>query len=232
MLIYRFFSEFLKKVHNVNWLIMAFGSVLTLISFFDFENSQFFWSFGVGLFVGTFTYFAHVTIFHVGFFYMRRQARRVTERRKPDFIIGDPDNPYMLRWWWLPRNKFFNVYIHKILKDDDDRALHDHPWPSLSHMVSGVIEEHYLCPARIWTRKRTLIKGQWVWRSAKFAHRLAVPPQSDTPMTIFITGPRVRDWGFHCPKGWRHWKDFVSADGKGQVGRGCGEMDQKPLGEY
>lgn len=28
-------------------------------------------------------------------------------RRKPDFIIGPEDNPYLLRWWLLPRNTTF-----------------------------------------------------------------------------------------------------------------------------
>jgi len=39
-----------------------------------------------------------------------------------------------------------------------------------------------------------------------------------------MTGPRVREWGFHCPNGWRHWKDFVSQENKGEQGVGCGEV--------
>lgn len=225
-----YFTDFLKRIHNVHWFMIVVG-ILSILSTFIWPN-EWLRAFGIGLFVGIFTYHAIASFFKMLFRFMRHRAQLYSSMNPPDFVIGEPENPYMLRWWWIPRNRFFNVYIHKMLKDDDDRALHDHPWPSLSHMVSGTIEEHYLCPARVWPRRRTLTKGQWVWRGAKFAHRLAVPPQSDIPMTIFITGPRVRDWGFHCPKGWRHWKDFVSADGKGQVGRGCGEMDQKPLGDY
>lgn len=44
---------------------------------------------------------------------------------KPHFVIGNADNPYMLRWFILPRNRLFNIYLHKFLRDDDDRALHD-----------------------------------------------------------------------------------------------------------
>lgn len=60
-------------------------------------------------------------------------AKRVASRlfrpfwRAPDFYIGGNANPYLLRWWVIPRNRFFNVYLHKFLRDDDDRALHDHP---------------------------------------------------------------------------------------------------------
>lgn len=41
-------------------------------------------------------------------------------------------------------------------------------------------------------------------------------------ITLFITGPRVREWGFWCPKiGWRHWRVFTDPDNTGQIGRGC-----------
>jgi hypothetical protein len=36
-----------------------------------------------------------------------------------------------------------------------------------------------------------------------------------------MTGPKVREWGFLCPNGWRHWTDFLDADNPGQPGRGC-----------
>lgn len=40
--------------------------------------------------------------------------------------------------------------------------------------------------------------------------------------TLFIAGKWQRDWGFHCPKGWVFWRDFVDESGDG-VDRGCGE---------
>lgn len=39
--------------------------------------------------------------------------------------------------------------------------------------------------------------------------------------TIFIMGPRLRTWGFHCPKGWVPWYKYVNKDNKGLVGPGC-----------
>ncbi len=148
--------------------------------------------------------------------------RAVMASRPPDFVIGPPDDPYMLRWWWIPRNRFFNIYIHRILHNDDDRALHDHPWASLSYMVEGELIEHYkvyLGGARV----RSVKAGQWVYRSPRFTHRLVLFGES--AITIFMTGPRVREWGFHCPKGWIRWQDFVASDNAGAVGRGCGETD-------
>ena len=153
--------------------------------------------------------------------FIARRALAVIARREPDFKIGPPGDLYMLRWWWLPRNRFFNVYIHRIRHDDDDRALHDHPWASLSYMIEGALREVYQIPGARRQSVKVLLAGDWVYRSPKFAHRLRLA--SKTATTIFITGPVVREWGFHCPKGWRPWREFCAPGKPGQVGRGCGE---------
>lgn len=138
--------------------------------------------------------------------------------RPPDFKIGPADDPYMLRWWLVPRNDAFNVYYHVIRHDDDDRALHDHPWPSFSILISGSLREI------TEEGQRIIGPGDVVFRPAAMAHRLELLNADQPAETLFITGPRVRDWGFHCPKGWVPWKQFVDGGEPGQIGRGCGEM--------
>jgi hypothetical protein len=65
-----------------------------------------------------------------------------------------------------------------------------------------------------------------VLRRATAAHRLEVIDGVPPAETIFITGPRIREWGFHCAhRGWVLWKDFVDKTAIGSVGRGCGEHD-------
>jgi hypothetical protein len=135
--------------------------------------------------------------------------------RAPDFVIGDPAAPYMRRWWIIPRNRWFNLYLHNILRDDDDRALHDHPWWNVSIVLTGVLREVLPSGSRILQRFAIVARG------AKAAHRLEVV--HGPVWTLFITGPVVRTWGFHCPKGWVPWRQFVAADNPGAVGRGCGE---------
>ena len=152
-----------------------------------------------------------------------KAALQLILKRNPDFVIGPPEDPYMLRWWWIPRNRFLNVYVHVFKHDDDDRVLHDHPWSSLSLMVRGQLIEEYKEPE--YVTKRLITEGKWIYRKAEFAHRLIVPTGQLPPVTVFIIGPRVRQWGFHCPKGWRHWKDFAAPDSKGTIGRGCGDME-------
>jgi hypothetical protein len=138
-------------------------------------------------------------------------------KREPDFCIGGWEQPYIRRWWLIPRNRWFNVYLHQILRSDDDRALHDHPWLNCSILLRGWYREK-LPGDRMKIRRagRSI-----VFRRAVSAHRLEV----EAPCwSLFITGPIIRSWGFHCPKGWVHWRDFTSPDDTGQIGRGCGEM--------
>jgi len=175
----------------------------------------------------------------------------VPPKREPDFLIGSSeDDPYMRRWWIIPRNKFFNIYLHHMRHDDDDRVPHDHPWWSLSLCLDGHIREHQLINWRDHPYSQdveTYVKkpekpfgveiidylnsqlyrvneihaGDFKWRGTKYAHHLTLP--DGEAWTLFITGPNVRTWGFHCPKGWIPWKQFVDSDQPGQLGRGCGE---------
>lgn len=142
-------------------------------------------------------------------------------KRKPDLVIG-PD--YMHRWYVIPRNRWFNIYLHKIMHDDDDRALHDHPWFSVSFLLKGRLREIYRSQHPYLDIVQNLVRYPRrfvpVFRPARFAHRLEVV---EPAWTLFITGPKIRTWGFWCPERWVPWRDFVNPVDTGKVGRGCGE---------
>jgi hypothetical protein len=142
-----------------------------------------------------------------------RLIARVT-RRAPEFAIGGADNPYIRRWWVIPRNRFFNVYLHHFLRSDDDRALHDHPWANCSILLRGAYIEHTERGAAVRIAPAVVLR-----RSGRMAHRIEL--LNGPCWTLFITGPRYREWGFHCPRGWVHWKLFTAADDIGAVGKGC-----------
>lgn len=136
--------------------------------------------------------------------------------REPDFVIGTADDPYLRRWWLIPRNRFFNIYLHQVLRNDDDRALHDHPWWNVSVILkSGYYE---ITPKGRFRRRCPGL----VFRRATAAHRLELIDNKPA-WSLFITGPKIREWGFLCPKGWRHWSEFTKPGNKGEVGIGCGE---------
>lgn len=139
-------------------------------------------------------------------------ARGIVASRPADEVIGVN---YLERWWVIPRNPFCNIYLHRFSGSDEDRALHDHPWDNRSVMLEGLLSE--IMPDDLLMLAPGMVRD----REATDLHRFEL--RSQTAMTLFITGPRIREWGFACPQGWVHWRDFVNPDDPGQIGAGCGE---------
>lgn len=155
-----------------------------------------------------------------------RRARALMGRRGPDWIIGGEQRPYLERWWVIPRNRLFNIYLHRFRRSDDDRALHDHPWCNASLILEGAYLE-WLPAAGGLFRVEHRSEGDIVFRRARAAHRVemvtAMDGSAGAPVvTLFCTGPRVREWGFWCPGGrWVHWRDFTAPGRSGEIGPGC-----------
>ena len=144
--------------------------------------------------------------------WLPRAIIRWASQRTPHRVIGER---YLHRWHVLPRNRLCNVYLHKFLGDDDDRALHDHPWISLSWCLAGRMVEYTA------SQTNAIDQGQFKYRKGRYAHRLEIV---EGPVwTLFITGPKFREWGFHCPQGWRHWREFTDESGD-RIGRGCEDL--------
>lgn len=146
--------------------------------------------------------------------------------RRPDFTVGSPDAPYLLRWWVIPRNRFFNVYLHCFCRSDDDRALHDHPYLfNCSVLLRGQYREWVPCNCaqcgidgngnQYTDRTAPAIAPRW----GASPHRIELT--NGTCWTLFITGPRVREWGFYCPQGWKPWHKFTAPGKPGEMGPGC-----------
>lgn len=140
---------------------------------------------------------------------------------QPHFVIGGPEDPYMLRWYVIPRNPLFNIYVHKFLRDDDDRALHDHPWWFVSLILNGGYTEITNDDADLEVRTA----GSIGFRSATHRHRVVlakdVTGRGKPCWTLILTGRKKRTWGFWCPKGFVPWHEFVDQGDHGNVGRGC-----------
>lgn len=164
----------------------------------------------------------------------------VIANRTPDFEVGPEGAPYLKRWYLLPRKQWRpNLYLHWFQQSDYDKALHDHPGWNVSWLISGDYIE--VVPGALAAlggpeRKIFRAEGSIVFRRAADAHRVELFDQIvATPggnrhrlkspvLTLFVMGPTRRVWGFHCPSGWRPFKDVtnLSADGKrSTMGRGC-----------
>jgi len=120
------------------------------------------------------------------------------------FIIkGCHGDAYLIRYFLL-RTPWFSIYLHHILRSDEDRELHDHPWSFWSIIIWG----------GYWEYTHTGVKryhpGSILWRQLPCPHRLEV----DQPAwTLVIKGPRKREWGFYTSEGWLPWHSFLKAKG-------------------
>lgn len=108
--------------------------------------------------------------------------------------LGD----YMERWI-LDLGPLGTIRLHHILRSDEARALHDHPWDFWSLLLTGGYLEVTERGSRWWPR------WSLVRRRAEDLHRLVV----DRPVwTLVWSGPRRREWGFLVPgEGWLHWRE-------------------------
>lgn len=146
---------------------------------------------------------------------------------------------YMRRWWvfrfWetgrvVHRSGAVSIYsllsarIHHILRSDMDRALHDHPWWYITIILKGGYYE--VTPVdgprpRRAMKFNTMRSGElksyyrkWYgpgsirFARAKQQHRLEIP-KGATAWTLFIHGPKCREWGYQVPaKGWVHNEEY------------------------
>ena len=137
-------------------------------------------------------------------------------KRAPDVIIG---NDYLRRWYIIPRNRWFNIYLHCFKRSDDDRALHDHPWWSLSVLLASdgelvEIEEQYQFPDTgeiFYSSGRRIRRFVPYLRSPRKIHRMVL--MADEAWTLFITGPVVRNWGFDSVDGWMSHEQYLAKYG-------------------
>lgn len=164
--------------------------------------------------------------------------------REPDLVIGDP--PQTLRWH-LFRWRGIQVSLHKWVRSDSDRALHDHSadnisillndcyrevigrWQPMSVTVDGTIHRStrdMFLAHRLYQTRRLRWPLIPYYRRAETPHRIELFEERPV-WTIWIRFKPRRSWGFWCPKGWRHWREFVAErsyavpGSKSTVGRGC-----------
>ena len=122
----------------------------------------------------------------------------------PCDLIRQDDTDYMRRFFRFgrPNTNGATARYHQILRSDDDRHLHDHPWDFISVILDGSYVE---------TTESGEVehgRGSVLTRSAESAHRLTLK----APVWSFvITAPARRRWGFHTEDGWVPWRTYLAA---------------------
>lgn len=127
---------------------------------------------------------------------------------------------YMNRWRVI-HTPWFGVRVHKIVRSDGERALHDHPFSFVSLILRGGYVEQ--TPDG---KRRVFKAGDLNFKSADALHRLDLfrkglvlgfngpntiedAVQEIPAWTIVVRGPVIRRWGFlDVPPGaWEDAKD-------------------------
>lgn len=107
---------------------------------------------------------------------------------------------YMNRYWLVPFNKFTpSARIHHILRSDDARAFHDHPWSYISVILRGgytevtpVYDKSGLYKGE---KRRWFSPGRILFRKYNSWHRLELDEGKDA-WTLFISFSYRQKWGF------------------------------------
>ncbi len=123
---------------------------------------------------------------------------------------------YMKRWRFGPEN-WPGLRVHKIVRSDEDRALHDHPFDFVSIIMKGGYWEHTADGRRTWYGPGSVLS-----REAETLHRLELKRDCDVgrphspcdgdeipTWTFVIRGRHRREWGFKTVAGWVHNRLFV-----------------------
>ena len=123
-----------------------------------------------------------------------------------DGIDGGPKREYLWRWHVIPRNRWFNIYLHKFAHGDDDRALHDHPWRSWSLLLDGRYREH----TSEWMYETPLeATAQGVEAHTSYLHHLFSPGDGRT----YVEGSVLRNKGkFPGQHKFDYVQDFSAGD--------------------
>jgi hypothetical protein len=116
-------------------------------------------------------------------------------------IVNCEREPYLHRWF-LIRLTRVGVFVHKFVRSDEDRALHDHPWSFIVIPLWGGYIEHNSAGRR---RVRPLISTRY--RSAEYRHRVELIDGRPS-WSLFIRFTKRREWGFWEKSGFVLWNKW------------------------
>jgi hypothetical protein len=146
---------------------------------------------------------------------LKQIANFLTKIGRQRIILDRESNePYLERYYiFLKERKLFpfNIFLHKFLKSDPD-DVHDHPWPYATLIIKGGYWEwipHFDTVGRK-TGEYQVWRGPGHFRvsKARSFHRIELDPDI-TAWTLFMPGPKQREWGFMVRNQWIQWEEYL-----------------------
>jgi len=142
-------------------------------------------------------------------------------QRTPYFDIVKGGETYMRRWWlfnpydhgtrqpkyrWCP----VSIRVHHIVRPDDDRHLHDHPWNARTIILRGGYLEIVDRPD-----EGLVMRGRDAGQTNRIGfgqfHRIAAVTDGGA-YTLFISGPHRGTWGFLVGGQKVAWREYLGID--------------------
>ena len=138
------------------------------------------------------------------------------------------DHPYLINISWILRIGYFEHQFSPLARRMSKQGFDP---DYRSDLICFWRPEGAIIWRLGWTAHRVQLKvfnvAQISGQSFVISEGMAVKDmvrRVPHPITLFFCGPRVREWGFYCPQGWKHYKDYIAPTSYGnRVGKGCGE---------
>lgn len=108
---------------------------------------------------------------------------------------------------------WFNIYLHHILRSDEDSHPHDHPWHFASLILWGGYREDWLGAYEDWKywadykmHTRSTHPGFVVLHHAKDFHHITL--KSKRVWSLVFTFGKRPSWGYQTRQGWIDHKEY------------------------
>jgi hypothetical protein len=120
------------------------------------------------------------------------------------------------RRYRLLQTPWFAVYIHQILKSDEDADPHDHPWNFTSVILEGAYhEDSWYPPLFDKMQSRDCYSGDVIEHKGEDAHKLRLI--SKEVWTLVIVSGRTRYWGYQTKAGWIGHQEYRQLKNRGML---------------
>ena len=114
------------------------------------------------------------------------------------------------------KSEGFGMYLHYFHTPDLDEDLHNHPWDrALSFILcGGYVEERFGPDGEITVHKRR--PGTFNYIDSEMFHRVDSVPEGKQVWTLFMTGNRMKRWGFKMryTREYYDWEEYLVMKGE------------------
>lgn len=133
--------------------------------------------------------------------------------RFPSRTYHGARGPYLTKYTLFHGGKDgWKLYLHHVLRSDEDPDPHDHPWTWMVAWVlaGGYVEYRKAGHATPWT-SRTRYPGLAYRMTRATRHRVEL--RAGTSWSLFLCGPSRKGWGFWTPSGFVDHDTYINAKG-------------------